>query len=116
MLDYKDIITKHYGLGMSGMAIAKSINASPSGVKDFLRAFKACKNLNYSFPHGITNYGIAEDVYEKNSALVGRDLSYEFPDYAAVSMDMSSWKNMTLVVLWNRYAKKCQDGGLKYFL
>ena len=31
MLDYKDIITKHYALGMSGMAIAKSLNASPLG-------------------------------------------------------------------------------------
>lgn len=40
MLDYKDIITKHYALGMSGMAIAKSLNVSPSGVNDFLRAFK----------------------------------------------------------------------------
>lgn len=39
MLDYKDIITKHNALGISGMAIAKSFNASPSGVNDFLRAF-----------------------------------------------------------------------------
>ncbi len=45
MLDYKDIITKHYALGMSGMAIAKSLNASPSGVNDFLRAFKECRSL-----------------------------------------------------------------------
>ena len=115
MLDYKDIITKHYGLGMSGMAIAKSINASPSGVNDFLRAFKACENLSYPLPHGITNYGIAEAVYGKNPALAGRDLSYEFPDYAAVSKAMSSRKNMTLVVLWNRYAKKCRDSELKFY-
>ena len=47
MLDYKDIITKHYALGMSGMAIAKSLNVSPSGVNDFLRAFKACDKLGY---------------------------------------------------------------------
>ena len=43
MLDYKGIITKHYALGMSGMAIAKSLNASSSGVNAFLRAFKECK-------------------------------------------------------------------------
>ena len=49
MLDYKDIITKHYGLGMSGMAIAKSLNASPSGVNDFLRAFKECRSLGYAY-------------------------------------------------------------------
>lgn len=26
---------------------------------------------------------------------------------------MSSRKNMTLKVLWNRYVKKCRDSGLK---
>ena len=94
MLDYKDIITKHYGLGMSGMAIAKSLNASPSGVNDFLRAFKECKSLGYPLPQGITNYGIAEAVYGKNPAIAGRDLSYEMPNYEAVAKDMSSRKNM----------------------
>ena len=115
MLDYKDIITKHYALGMSGMAIAKSLNASPSGVNDFLRAFKECKSLGYPLPQGITNYGIAEAVYGKNPAIAGRDLSYEMPNYEAVAKDMSSRKNMTLVVLWNRYAKKCRDCGLKFY-
>ena len=115
MLDYKDIITKHYALGMSGMAIAKSLNASPSGVNDFLRAFKECKSLGFPLPQGITNYGIAEAVYGKNPAIAGRDLSYEMPDYEAVEKDMSSRKNMTLVVLWNRYAKKCRDCGLKFY-
>ena len=71
MLDYKDIITKHYALGMSGMAIAKSLNVSPSGVNDFLRAFKACDKLGYPLPQGITNYGIAQSVYGKNPATAG---------------------------------------------
>ena len=116
MLDYKDIITKHYALGMSGMAIAKSLNASPSGVNDFLRAFKECKTLDYPLPQGITNYGIAEAVYGKSPAISGRDLSYEMPDYEAVAKEMSSRKNMTLVVLWNRYSKHCRDCGLKFLI
>lgn len=71
MLDYKDIITKHYGLGMKGMAIAKTINASTSGVNDFLRAFKACEKLGHPLPQGITNYGIAEAVYGKSQGVAG---------------------------------------------
>ena len=59
MLDYKDIITKHYALGMSGTKIAESLKVSKSGVNDFLRAFKACPTLDYPLPEGITNYGIA---------------------------------------------------------
>ena len=47
MLDYKDIITRHYALQMSGKAIAEALGISPSGVNDFLRAFKDCKTLGY---------------------------------------------------------------------
>lgn len=115
MLDYKDIITRHYALEMSGSAIAELLGVSPSGVNDFLRAFKACPTLDYPLPEGITNYAIAEAVYGKNPAFGGRDLSYEMPDYAAVEKEMSSRKNMTLIVLWNRYAKRCRDSGLKFY-
>lgn len=115
MLDYKDIITKHYALGMSGGEIAETLDVSKSGVNDFLHAFKSCGDLSYPLPKGITNYGIAAAVYGQKPAIVGRDLSYEQPDYEAVAKDMSTRKNMTLVVLWNRYSKKCRDAGLKFY-
>ena len=115
MLDYKDIITKHFALGMSGGQIAETLGVSKSGVNDFLRAFKACKTLGYPLPQGITNYGIAAEVYGKNPAVVGRDLSYELPEYESVAQAMSSRQNMTLVVLWNRYAQKCRDSGAKFY-
>lgn len=90
MLDYKDIITKHFALGMSGGQIAESLGISKSGVNDFLRTFKACETLNYPLPQGITNYGIAAEVYGQNPAIIGRDLSYELPDYESVAREMSS--------------------------
>ena len=113
MLDYKDIITKHYALGMSGKAIAEALHVSVSGVNDFLREFRNCKTLSYPLPQGITNYGIASEVYRKNPAVVGRDLSYELPEYETVAKEMSSRENMTLLVLWNRYSKRCRESGLK---
>ena len=115
MLDYKDIITKHYALGMSGRQIAESLGVSKSGVNEFLRAFEACKALSYPLPPGITNYGIAAAVYGADTTVTGRDLTYELPDYEAVSKAMSSRQNMTLIVLWNRYSKRCRDGGLKFY-
>ena len=39
MLDYKDIIIKHYALSLSGSEIARQLGVSKSGVNDFLRAF-----------------------------------------------------------------------------
>ena len=115
MLDYKDIITKHYALGMSGRQIAESLGVSKSGVNEFLRAFEACKALSYPLPPGITNYGIAAAVYGADTTVTGRDLTYELPDYEAVAKAMASRQNMTLIVLWNRYSKRCRDGGLKFY-
>lgn len=115
MLDYKDIITKHYALGMSGKAIAESHKVSVSGVNDFLRAFRNCSTLEYPLPEGITNYGIAMAVYGRTPADAGRDRSFEMPDYAEVEKAMSSRKNMTLIVLWNRYTQKCRDAGVKFY-
>lgn len=115
MLDYKDIITKRYSLGMNGGQIASSLGVSKSGVNDFLRRFNACESLSFPLPEGITNYGIAAAVYGKTPAIVGRDFSYEQPDYASVAKEMDSRKNMTLVVQWNRYTKKCRDSELKFY-
>lgn len=115
MLDYKDIIIKHYALGMSSREIAETLPVSKSGVNRFLAAFKECKTLSYPLPEGITNYGIAAAVYGQDATVSGRDLSYEMPDYETVEREMSSRKNMTLVVLWNRYSKKCRDADLKFY-
>ena len=57
-LDYKNIINKHYGLGLSGREIAKQLGVSKSGVNDFLGAFDKCTTLGFPLPDGITNYGM----------------------------------------------------------
>ena len=103
MLDYKDIITKHYALRMSGREIAAALGVSKSGVNGFLSAFDKCDTLHYPLPPGITNYGIAELVYRRGLPVETRDLSFELPDYAEVEKQLSSRKNMTLVFLWGRY-------------
>lgn len=63
MLDYKGIIIKHYGGGISGSELAEQGFGSKSGINDCLRAFEACGRIGYPLPEGITNYGIAELVY-----------------------------------------------------
>mgnify|MGYP000451699756 CR=1 FL=1 len=62
MLDYKEIIIRHYGGGMSGRALAEQGFGSKSGINDFLSAFEACERLSFPLPQGITNYGIAEQT------------------------------------------------------
>ena len=114
MLDYKDIIIKHYGLGLSGSAISKQLGVSKSGVNDFIRAFERCDKLSYPLPAGITNYGIAELVYGASS-LGCRNEEYELPDYGEIHLQLTTRKNMTMVFLWNRYKKRCSNEGKKYY-
>ena len=115
MLDYKDIIIKHYALNLSGSEIAKQIGASKSGVNDFLRAFKACESLQYPLPPGITNYGIATLVYGSEPGGGGRNESIELPDYEEAAKLMATRKNMTLMFLWNRYKNKCQEEDKRFY-
>lgn len=114
-LDYKDIIIKHYALSMSGSEIARQAGFSKSGVNDFLRAFKKCEDLNYPLPAGITNYGIALKVYGSVPGSGGRNENIELPDYEEDAKLMATRKNMTLMFLWNRYKKKCEEEGARFY-
>ena len=115
MLDYKNIIIKKYALGMSGADIAKELNASKSGVNDFLKAFRESNRIDYPLPAGITNYAIYEIVYGKEPGGGTHNPDITYPDYQDVADKMRSRKNMTLVYLWNRYKKKCEEEGLRYY-
>ena len=114
-LDYKDIIIKHYTLSMSGSEIARQAGFSKSGVNDFLRAFKKCEDLSYPLPAGITNYGIALKVYGAVPGSGGRNENIELPDYEDAAKLMATRKNMTLMFLWNRYKKKCEEEGARFY-
>ena len=114
-LDYKDIIIKHYALSMSGSEMARQTGFSKSGVNDFLRAFKKCEDLSYPLPAGITNYGIALKVYGSVPGSGGRNENIELPDYEDAAKLMATRKNMTLMFLWNRYKKKCEEEGVRFY-
>ena len=114
-LDYKDIIIKHYALSMSGSEIARQTGFSKSGVNDFLRVFKKCEDLSYPLPAGITNYGIALKVYGAVPGSGGRNENIELPDYEDAAKLMATRKNMTLMFLWNRYKKKCEEEGVRFY-
>ena len=114
-LDYKSIITKHYLLHLSGKDIADQIGASKSGVNGFLKAFKQAKGISYPLPPGITNEGIEALVYPSATASHARDESYRLPDFAQIHKEMTTRKNMTLVYLWGKYDRECENSGLKAY-
>lgn len=113
MLDYKDIIIKHYGLGLSGREIAKQLCVSKSGVNDFLTAFKKCETLRFPLPEGITNYSIANHVYGEPQSSHTRDEEFASPNFEDIHKQMQTRKNMTLTYLWNRYLQDCMNEGTR---
>lgn len=48
MLDYKDILNKHFVLHLSAREISQQTGVSKSGILKFLHAFERCENLDYS--------------------------------------------------------------------
>lgn len=116
MLDYKLILTKYYVLHMSGREIAGDLGVSKSGVNDFLRSFKECKTLRFPLPEGMTNYGIAAQVYGTGGDRSRNpDAGYVQPDYGDIHRQMTSRKNMTLVFLWSRYKNQCMASGERFY-
>ena len=107
MLDYKDILNKHFVLRLSAREISRQTGVSKSGILKFLQAFEKYEDLDYPLPPGITNAGIAMKVYGKVPGEGGRDESYEYPDYQKVMKLMNEQKNMTMQVCWDRYSKLC---------
>ena len=79
-----------------------------------MRAFKKCEDLSYPLPAGITNYGIALKVYGSVPGSGGRNENIELPDYEDAAKLMATRKNITLMFLWNRYKKKCEEGARFY--
>ena len=81
MLDYKDIIIKHYGLGLSGREITKHLCISKSGANKFLTACKECRTLNFPLTDGITNYAIANHVCGDSQPSHARDEEFTSPNF-----------------------------------
>lgn len=115
MLNYKDIIIRHFALHQSGREIARELGVSKTGVNDFLRSFKQCEELQYPLPEGITNYGIAILVYGRAPDSSSRDSSYELPRYEKVNEMLKKRNNMTLVFCWNRYVNRCKAEDRKFY-
>ena len=115
MLDYKDIIVKHFKLGMTGAEIARQTNASKSGVNGFLKAFNESERISFPLPDGITNYAIHELVYGHSPGTNNRSYGFEKPDFEYVFHQMNDKKNMTLIYLWNKYSNRCKADEKKYY-
>lgn len=112
MLDYKSILVKRYVLHLSGREIAKELGYSKTSVNDFIKAFDRCESIRFPLPQGITNAGIHDAVYGKGKDALGRNPSFEYPEFDAVHEEMKR-SNMTLLYQWNRYQSKCVASSLK---
>ena len=80
-----------------------------------LENIQEVRRSEYPLPAGITNYGIALKVYGSVPESGGRNENIELPDYEDAAKLMATRKNMTLMFLWNRYKKKCEEEGARFY-
>ncbi len=66
-MDFKRVLKLHYVNHMSSRSIAESCgDCSKTSVNDFIKRFKACKDLYYPLPYNLTNEEIATILYKKS--------------------------------------------------
>lgn len=54
-------------------------------------------------------------MYGSVQGFGGRNENIELPDYEEAVMLKATRKNMTLMFLWNRYKKKCEEEGVRFY-
>ena len=62
MLDYKDILNKHYVLKLSAREISRQTGMSKSGVLKFIHAFEKCEELDYPYIPVLGIHATQEDA------------------------------------------------------
>ena len=92
------------------------MEVSPGSMSS-LAPLRLVKSSHTRFLRESPTYGIAELVYGAADAghTAGRDVSFEYPDYAAVHATMTGRKNMTMVFQWNRYVREYEETGKKSY-
>jgi transposase len=94
--------------GLSGRAIARSINASPSTVGDYLRRARVA-GLTWPLPEGMDDAKLEALLFPAPQA---EPAARPLPNWAEVHRELKR-KSVTLALLWEEY-KEAHPDGLQY--
>lgn len=108
MRKLKELLRLHFDAGLSGRAIARSLNLSRSTVQDYLARFEAAK-LNWPLDEALDEAGLERKLFPK--AGIGRKVDHH-PDWGHIHQELKR-KSVSLVLLWTEY-KKDHPEGLEY--
>lgn len=106
----REILRLHAQQGLSGRAVARSLNISPSTVSDVLGRVKAA-GLSWPLPDEFGRDEVLEAALFPGRA--GRPGVQAEPDWNEVYREMRSHKGMTLQLVWIEY-KAAHADGLQY--
>jgi len=103
------VLRLHFAAEMSIRAIARSINASPSTVGDYIRRARLA-GLSWPLPEGMDERALEARLFPPTpSAERARPL----PDWAYVHRELKR-KGVTLALLWEEYKAAHPEDGLQY--
>ena len=77
-MDYKRVLLLHFTNGLSSRDIAEATGAGKTTINEFLKRFRACRELSYPLPEDVTNEFIENLLYQKAGNLVRSDLYRDF--------------------------------------
>jgi transposase len=91
--------------GLSIRAAARSLDASPATVGDYIRRARRA-NLAWPLPEGLTEQALEARLFPPSAP---SKVSRPLPDWADIHRELQS-KHVTLALLWEEYKAKYPDG------
>ncbi len=110
-MNYKRVLVLHFTNGMSSREIAETTGDGKTTVNEFLKRFKACKELSYPLPEEVTNEFIERFLYKKAGNLSNSELYRDF-DPEEIHRALAK-KGETLKHLWKKYNAAGEVNGQK---
>lgn len=105
MRTIQQVLRLYFAASSSTRAIARSINASPSTVGDYIRRAQSA-GITWPLPEGMGDSALEHRLFPTaRPALAERP----FPDWSAVHRELHR-KSVTLALLWQEYETEHPDG------
>ena len=105
---YKEVARLTFAGGYSQRDIAAAAGCSTGSVVNVQRAMRSC-GIDAETALGISEQELRGLLTRGRGRKEGED--YVQPDHAAIQRQLDEHRGLTLAILWEEYAKRCNDAG-----
>ena len=103
MRKIREVLRLHYAAGLNIRAIARSLKASPSTVREYILRAQA-QGLTWPLPESLDDGQLERRLLPGAPSMPG-EARFPMPDWSTVHRELRR-KGVTLVLLWQEYLKR----------